>query len=81
MPSMDEIEARVTDALASFGVERDAIARDASLDALDVDSLDVVELCEILREEMGVDVEARDFNDVNTYGEVLDIIAARLSTS
>lgn len=79
--TMEEIETRVADALASFGVDRDGLGRDVTLEALDVDSLDVVEVCEILREEMGVNVEARDFSEVKTYGDILDVIADRLQVS
>lgn len=79
--TMEEIETRVADALASFGVDRDGLGRHVTLEALDVDSLDVVEVCEILREEMGINVEARDFSEVKTYGDILDVIADRLQVS
>ena len=58
-------------------VDRDAIHRDAQLETLDVDSLDVVELAEILRAEMNIDIEARDFTDVRTFGDVMDVIVDR----
>ena len=61
----------------SFEVDRDAIHRDAQLETLDVDSLDVVELAEILRAEMNIDIEARDFTDVRTFGDVMDVIVDR----
>lgn len=76
----EQIEQRVFDALVSFEVTPEAIVPEARLEALDVDSLDVVELAEILR-GMGVDIEARDFEDVRTYREFMDVILRRAGVS
>jgi acyl carrier protein len=73
----EAIESRVVEALESFDVDPDLIRRETPLETLDVDSLDVVELAEILRSEMGIDIEARDFVDVRTFGDVMDVIVAR----
>ncbi len=76
-----EIEARVVDTLVSLGVDRDAIVPEAPLETLDVDSLDVVELAELLHAEMGIEVEARDFVDVQTYGDAMRVILGRAAVS
>jgi acyl carrier protein len=76
-PTSEAIDSRTREALVSFGVDADAITRDADLKSLDVDSLDVVELCHILRTELGIDVEARDLLEVRTYGDLVDTVGAR----
>jgi acyl carrier protein len=76
-PDIKAIDARARAVFVSFGVEAEAIVPAADLKALDVDSLDVVELCHILRTELRIDVEARDLLEVRSYGELLDAVAAR----
>ncbi|MBA3305990.1 MAG: acyl carrier protein, partial [Thermoleophilaceae bacterium] len=44
----EQIEERMTEALVSFGAERDDVKRDADWESLDVDSLDLVELAQIV---------------------------------
>src|ERR671911_558934 len=46
----EEIEGRVFEALEEFGAEADAIGPDAEFESLDVDSLDLVELAQILED-------------------------------
>ncbi len=78
--SHEQIEQRVIDVLVSFDIDRDAITPDASLEALDIDSLDVVELAETLR-EMGIDIEGRDFVDARTFGDAMKVIRDRADAS
>ena len=46
-------------ALEEFGAEPDQIGPDAEFEALDVDSLDLVELAQIVEDEYGVSSRAR----------------------
>jgi acyl carrier protein len=78
--SHEEIEQRVIEVLVTFNVDRDALTPDASLEALDIDSLDVVELAETLR-EMGIDIEGRDFVDARTFGDAMRVIRERADAS
>lgn len=71
------IESVVFSALESFGADTDAIARDASFETLDVDSLDLAELAQIVEDEFGVAVKSSDVAELKTVGDVLDLIAAR----
>ena len=56
----EEIEGRVFEALEEFGAEPDQINRDAEFEALDVDSLDLVELAQIVEDEYGVQLKGED---------------------
>jgi acyl carrier protein len=73
----ERLEERVFEALVEFGAERDEIALDARLEDLDIDSLDLVELAQIVDDEFGVAVDGRDMEGVRTVGDALDRIAAK----
>jgi len=73
----DKIEERMTEALVSFGAERDEITRDAGWEQLDVDSLDLVELAQIVEDEYGVQMREEDMKELTTVGEAIDFVAAR----
>lgn len=81
MPLSEELRARVTDSLVSFGADRALIADDTTLEALDIDSLDVAELAEMLREECDVAVDVKDFAECVTVGDAFAVIAARADGS
>lgn len=72
-----EIETTVFEALESFGAEPSAINRDAGFEELDVDSLDLAELAQIVDDKYGVTIAAEDMKKITTVGDVLDLIAAR----
>jgi acyl carrier protein len=72
-----EIETTVFEALETFGAEPSAINRDAGFEELDVDSLDLAELAQIVDDKYGVTIAADDMKKITTVGDVLDLIAAR----
>ena len=73
----EEIEGRVSEALEEFGAEPDAINPDATFEALDVDSLDLVELAQIVKEEFGVEISGEDFPKLKTVRDAVDMVASR----
>jgi acyl carrier protein len=75
----EEVETVVVDALEELGVERDQITRDATLEDLDVDSLDVVELAQVIDERFGIDLRGDEAKDLSTVGSVIDLVVARSS--
>jgi acyl carrier protein len=76
--TQDKLERLVFDTLESFGAEPEEITREAGLRELDVDSLDMVELGQIVEEEYGVRLTGADFKETRTVGEAIDVIAARV---
>jgi acyl carrier protein len=74
-----DIETTVFDALETFGAEPTEINRDANFEALDVDSLDLAELAQIVEDKYGVSITSDDMKSIKTVGDVLDLIAARAS--
>ncbi len=75
MADKDQIQERMTDALESFGADRESITRDADWESLDVDSLDLVELAQIVEEEYGVQMKEEDMKKLKTVGDAVDFVA------
>lgn len=73
-----EIEQKLMDALAEFGPDPDEISRDATLADLEIDSLDLVELAQIAEENWGVQLQPEDMKDVQTVGDALDAVIAKV---
>ena len=51
-----DVQARVYSALEEFGADADAIAPDATFEALDVDSLDLVEVVKALEDRYEIQI-------------------------
>ena len=75
--STEQVEARVIEALASFGPDADQIRRDSTFEELDIDSLDLVELAQIVEDEYGVVLKGEDMKDLKTVGDAVDLIVSR----
>ena len=72
-----QIEKVITESLVSFGANADDINRDAELTALDIDSLDLAELSQIIEEQFGVELTSGDVAEITTVGDAIDIVAER----
>jgi acyl carrier protein len=74
----DQVEARVLAALEEFGAEPTELAPDATFEALDVDSLDLVELAQIVQEEYGVEIKGEDMPKLKSVSDAVDLVVARV---
>jgi acyl carrier protein len=74
----EEIESRVFQALEEFGAEPDQIGPDAEFEALDVDSLDLVELAQIVEDDYGVQLKGEDMEGVKTVRQAVDLVMSKL---
>ncbi len=73
-----DVETTVIENLVSFGADAGAVGRDVTLEAIDVDSLDLVELTQVVEETYDVDLEGADFKNIKTVGDVVDLVVARV---
>jgi acyl carrier protein len=73
----DSVEKTIYDGLVELGTERGDLSREATLESLDVDSLDLVELAQIVEDEFGVELRGDDVKDVRTVGEVIDLVVSK----
>ena len=58
-------------------IDPEDLTPDATLNSLDVDSLDLMELGQIIEERYGVVLERDDMKDVATVSQAFDIIVDR----
>ena len=75
--SEQDVEKVVVDSLESFGADRDQITRDATLEQLDIDSLDLAELSQIVEERFEIQLKGSDVAEVKTVGDAITLIAER----
>ncbi|HEX2128822.1 MAG TPA: phosphopantetheine-binding protein [Solirubrobacterales bacterium] len=72
------VEKVIFDGVEEIGAEGE-ITRDAAFEDLDLDSLDLVELAQIVEDEFGVELDGDAVKDVKTVGDVIDLVVARAS--
>lgn len=79
MPTADTqtIEQLVTESLEKFGAEPDAITREATFEELNIDSLDLAELSQIIEDEYGVTLKGDDVGKIKTVGDAIDLVVSR----
>ena len=75
--TMEQVEARVIDALASFGPDKSQISRSSTFEELDIDSLDLVELAQVVEDDYGVVLKGEDMKELKTVGDAIDLIVSR----
>jgi acyl carrier protein len=76
--TQEQVEAVVVESLETFGADPDLITPDAAFEALDIDSLDLAELSQIVHEHFGVELKGSDVADVKTVEDAVKLIASRL---
>jgi acyl carrier protein len=73
----EAVEETVFKSLEEMGADRTAFSRDATFEDLDVDSLDLVELAQVVEDEFGAQLEGEDVKDLKTVGDAIDLVVAR----
>lgn len=74
------IEETIFESLVTFGADAGAISREATLEAIDIDSLDLVELTQVVEETYSIDLEGSDFKKIKTVGDVVDLVVAKVGS-
>jgi acyl carrier protein len=78
-----DARATVLDAIGQIAPEADlgALADDAAIqEAVDLDSLDFLDLVTAVSEATGVDVPERDYPDIATLGDFVRYLETRITT-
>ena len=73
----EQVQERVVEALAGFGPDASDITPTATFEELDIDSLDLVELAQIVEDEYGVVLSGEDIKELKTVGDAVDMITER----
>jgi acyl carrier protein len=74
----EQIEKVVAESLETFGADAEHIAPDATFEALDIDSLDLAELSQIIHEQFGVELKGSDVAEIKTVEDAVKLIASRV---
>ncbi len=70
------VETTIFDGLREIGAEGE-ITRESTFESLDVDSLDLIELAQIVEDTYGVELDGEAVKDVKTAGDVIDLVVAK----
>jgi acyl carrier protein len=73
----EQVESKVYESLIEFGADPELVGREARWDALQVDSLDLVELVQVIEDEYGIQVGNQDSKNLPTVGSVIDLVVSR----
>ena len=74
----DEVARKVVETLSSFGPDVEDLKPEATLEELDIDSLDIAELAQVVEDEYGVEISGDDAAGVTTVGDTIDLVLAKL---
>lgn len=77
--TIEQVETVVYDTLVQFGPSRDELRREATFEELDLDSLDLAELSQVVDEAFGVRLKGDDVQQIKTVGDAIDLVVARAS--
>ena len=73
-PTVETVGNRILEALVEFGADPDMMRPEATLEELEIDSLDMFELAQILHQEFGIEVNPDDFEEVRTLGDAQQVL-------
>jgi acyl carrier protein len=73
----DQVTERVIAALVEFGEEPENIKPDSRFEDLDIDSLDLVELAQVIEDEYGIEVNDSDMDQIKTVQEAVAFVTER----
>jgi acyl carrier protein len=73
------VEEVIIESISGFGPAIDEVTPEATFEVLDIDSLDLVELAQVIEDEFGVALKPEDVAELKTVGEVIDLVVARAS--
>jgi len=75
----DQVTERMISALVEFGEEPENVKPDSRFEDLDIDSLDLVELGQVIEDEYGIEITDKDMDGIATVRDVVEFVTARQS--
>ena len=73
----DQLTERVISALVEFGEEPENVKPDSRFEDLDIDSLDLVELAQVIEDEYKIEISDAEMEKIATVQDVVDFVAQR----
>ena len=73
----DQVTERVITALVEFGEEPENVKPDSRFEDLDIDSLDLVELAQVIEDEYKIEISDPEMEKITTVQDVVDFVSQR----
>lgn len=70
----EEVLNKIKEIVPKFGVDPDDVKDTSTLEDLDMDSLDVVEIMQAIEDDMGIRVPDEDLEDLTTIGDAVTAV-------
>jgi acyl carrier protein len=67
----EEVLNKIKEIVPKFGVNPDDVSDTSTLEDLDMDSLDVVEIMQAIEDDLGIRVPDEDLEDLTTIGDAV----------
>jgi len=74
----ETIEDTVKQALPRFGVDSSRGTREATFEELDLDSLDIAELSQIIEDDYGVRLTSDDLGSLESIDDTIQLVLSRI---
>jgi acyl carrier protein len=75
----DQVTERVIAALVEFGEEPENVKLDSRFEDMDIDSLDLVELAQVIEDEYKIEITDAEMEKIETVQDVVEFVSARQS--
>lgn len=70
----EEVLNKIKEIVPKFGVNPDDVTDASTLEDLDMDSLDVVEIMQAIEDDLGIRVPDEDLEDLTTIGDAVSAV-------
>lgn len=70
----EEVLNKIKEIVPKFGVNPDDVSDTSTLEDLDMDSLDVVEIMQAIEDDLGIRVPDEDLEDLKTIGDAVNAV-------
>jgi len=75
----ENVQEAIVEAVAKLGPDASEITPDATFESLEIDSLDLVELAQVIEDEFGVELKTEDAARLQTVQDAVDLVVERAS--
>jgi acyl carrier protein len=72
-----QIEETIFAVIRDLGDVSGDLSSDTRLETIDIDSLDLVEIAQLIEDEYGIELRGEDVKNLKTVGDVVDLVARR----
>lgn len=70
----EEVLNKIKEVVPKFGVDPAEVTESSTLEDLDMDSLDVVEIMQAIEDDLGIRVPDEDLEDLSTIGDAVSAV-------